>query len=174
MMQKRRLTLICLIAVFMLPMLGAYFFKKHPSWLGANQTTNYGTWVKAKIIWSKRSNQRPWKLVYWHPNPCDDQCFATLNQLAKIRLAMGRKLYDLDIFLYTNEKNELKSQDLESMQKQDLSLAYANQQQGSIWKSAFSQESIVLVSPENQVLMMYPQDFIAKKMYNDLQRLIKS
>jgi hypothetical protein len=173
-MQKKRVTLFWLLVVFILPIFGAYLFKTHPEFLGANQTTNYGTWVKTKISWPNYPKQRAWKLVYWQPRVCDKSCFDILNQLAKIRLAMGRKLYDLDIWLYTSSDYPLTSNQIGALQQQDMRLAYAKMPQLKNWDEHFSKMPIVLISPENQALMMYSKDFIAKKMYNDLQRLMKS
>jgi len=173
-MQQRRLIFILLVMTFMLPLLGAYWLHRHPEMLGLERTTNYGRWVKAKIDFPQAIHAaRPWKLVFWHPQACDDACFEHLNQLAKLRLAMGRKLYLLDICLYTDALFPLPPDELKRMQQNDIHWAYAGPKTTTKWNANFAASPIILFSPEGQALLMYPGDFSSKKMYNDLQRLMK-
>lgn len=173
-MQQRRIVILLLVMIFMLPLFGAYWLHRHPAVLGLERTTNYGHWVKAKIFLPPSVHTaRPWKLIFWHPNTCDERCFEHLNQLAKLRLAMGRKLYQLDIGLYLDKQHRLSLQEVTNMQQNDIDWAYAGSTEQATWNVHFGQYPIVLFSPEGQALLMYPEDFNAKKMYNDLQRLIR-
>jgi hypothetical protein len=170
---KRKYTIWLLIFIFSLPMFIAYQLAQHPDWVGKANTTNYGDWVKPGVMWKPKAlNNRDWQLVYWDNGICDKDCFNTLNQLAKIRLAMGRKLYQMNIWLMIPNEEVLSSKEIKSLHKQDIQLAYADKVTQEEWK-LFASHPIVLFSPEKQALLMYESNPNSKKMYHDLQLLIK-
>jgi len=162
-----------LVVVFTLPMFVAYKLAQDSHWLGSGNTTNYGQWVKNNISWNINiPNKRPWQLIYWTSQSCKEDCVQTLNQLAKIRLAMGRKLYQLNIWLMVPSQIQLTDEETKNLRTQDIQLAYANPDTQKQW-DVFKDKPIVLFTPENRALLMYKKHFDAKKMYHDLQLLIK-
>ena len=170
---KRKYIMWLLVFIFSLPMFIAYQLAQHPDWLGTANTTNYGVWVKPKVMWKNKAlNERDWQLVYWHNGICDKACFNTLNQLAKIRLAMGRKLYQMTIWLMIPNDVTLTSKEIKSLQEQDIQLAYADNAIQDEWQ-LFASHPIVLFTPEKHALLMYESNPNSKKMYHDFQLLIK-
>ena len=173
-MKKNRVNLFLLIVVFSLPMLIAYQLAQHPQWMQKINPTNYGTWVKQSVNWTQQSEpKRPWQLVLWQNHSCDQACLAQLDLLARIRLAMGRKVYLLNIWLFLPERDKLTNGQLETLRRQDIHVAYASVKLESQWKQAFTTMPIVLFAPEHHALMKYPVNPEPKKMYHDFQLLIK-
>lgn len=170
---KKKGIIWLLVLVFSLPMFVAYKLAQHPEWLGSINTTNYGQWVKNNVMWKAAvPNKRPWQLVYWVKDSCNKECLDSINQLAKIRLAMGRKLYQMNIWLMVPNHVQLSAKEIKNFQNQDILIAYADQKTQKQW-SSFRDNPIVLFTPENKALLKYEANFNAKKMYHDLQLLIK-
>lgn len=173
-LHSRKRTLWILIIIFSLPLWVSYYLSHHLSWLKSLQTTNYGTWVKPSFTWHlEKQNSRPWHLVLWSPKACDASCFATLNQLGKVRLAMGRKLYLLNIGLVLPRSQALSSAQMMDCQAQDIQVSYIDDENIANWRSNFDSHPIVLFAPLEQALLMYPLSLDSKKLYHDLQQLIK-
>jgi hypothetical protein len=171
---SRKPTLWILIVLFSLPLWGAYYLSQHSSWIKQLKTTNYGTWVNPPLNWTTLDKQaRPWNLVVWMPDGCDQACFDNLNQLAKIRLAMGRKLYLLDIGLVLPQSQTLSKTIAQDCKEQDIRVIYIGNDYLDAWRTRFAMQPIILFAPEHQALLMYPLYPDAKKLYHDLQQLIK-
>lgn len=171
---SRKPTLWILIILFSLPWVGAYYLNHHSSWLKQLSTTNYGRWVSPAVVWNiGEHHARPWQLVLWMPKGCDQSCLDNLNQLAKVRLAMGRKVYLLDVGVVLPGSQPLSETRLKDCQTLDIRVNYIDDEQAAIWRNRFVNHPIILFSPEHQSLLMYSLHPDSKKLYHDLQQLIK-
>ncbi len=173
-MKNKHLTLMLLALLFLIPVLGAYHLIKHPEWIQGQNPTNYGTFVEKPLVWHHDGDEkRPWQLVLWQNQACDKECLKQLDLLARIRLAMGRKVYLMNIWLFCSENVKLSAKDIQKLQQHDIHIAYASSKEEAQWNNVFVSQPIVLVTPEHKTLMMYGLNPNPKKMYHDFQLLIK-
>ena len=90
--------LLLLILLFALPGLTAYFFYFNPQWLGTT-TTNKGAFLNPPLLVPSLGGHSKWRLVLWSPVTCETSCLEHMDQLARVRLALGRRLYDVEASL---------------------------------------------------------------------------
>lgn len=170
---KKYRSLLLLVFFFLLPLVAAYFIFSKPFILRKLSTTNYGQWAP-EVKWQLHKEKvRPWQLVLWNDGACEQVCMQKLDQLARIRLAMGRKLYELDLVLVIPEG--IVVSDAKRLQLKDNNIHYQflPREEVSLWQKDFLKQPIVLFTPEHQAILMYPTAFESKKMFHDLQVLIK-
>lgn len=170
---KKYISVITLVFIFSLPFFSAVYLFMHPGLWKKFSTTNYGQWAP-KIDWPfNHSKARPWQISLWQEMPCKESCVNTLDKIARIRLAMGRKLYEVDIVLVVPEGAPISPVLKKQLKEWNLYFKYLPDNQIVSWKKGFQQFPIVLFGPEHQAVLMYPENFDSKKMYHDLQVLIK-
>ena len=176
-MQKNRLkkyrSLLFLIVLFSLPMVAAYYIFSQPMLLRKLSTTNHGQWAP-EVSWQLHKDKaRPWQLVLWNDGPCEQVCMHKLDQLARIRLAMGRKLYELDLILVIPEGMVVSDAQRAQLKENNIYYQYLPLEEVSVWGKKFQKQPIVLFSPQHQAILMYSTALEPKKMFHDLQVLIK-
>jgi len=157
--------IIFLVIIFLLPFLAALFVCKHPSLWQGLATTNYGTWAP-KIELPLQG--KPWQ-IRLSTSACKTNCLKVVDKLARIRLAMGRKLYDVDIMVLIPKNATLPPQ--QKLKFDEWGVKY--QPAPSNWDKNFSQLPVVLYGPEHTSILMYPLNFNAKQLHHDLQVLVK-
>lgn len=165
-------TFLLLVLIFAAPGLFAYFFYNHPDWLGSTRT-NKGHLITPPI---KRplltDNKDQWRLVFWQPDGCDPTCLSQLDQLARVRLALGRRALQVKTMLLLGkhahslsdtQRALLKDQDI-LMTRLDENLSDDN------WPS---QARIYIQNPDDFLILAYPKDVKPKDVYRDLKHLLK-
>jgi hypothetical protein len=173
MKNRKHIQILILMLVFIMPMLGAIYLTKNPQILQRYTSTNYGKWAPHSVPWPLPTNNRPWQLVLWQFEGCHDACMQQLGDLAKIRLAMGRKVYDLNLWVVVPQTKPLSEEQTKFLQNHDIQVGYFDEGASKQWQGVFGESPIVLVNPEKEVLLMYRMNPHAKKMFHDLQLLIK-
>lgn len=106
MKQKTRyyLILLTLLFLFAAPGLSAYLFYFHPQWLNS-VTTNKGQLLNpALLVPELKSSDKKWQFVLWSPSACEKDCLQQLDQLVRVRLALGRRLYDVNLVVLMPEQ----------------------------------------------------------------------
>lgn len=170
---KKYRSLLLLVVLFLLPLVAAYFIFSKPLLLLKLSTTNYGQWAP-QLTWRLHNEKvRPWQLVLWNDGACDEVCMQKLDQLARIRLAMGRKLYELDLVLVIPEGIVVSDAKRLLLKDNNIRYQYLPREEILVWQKDFQKQPIVLFTPEHQAILMYPTAFESKKMFHDLQILIK-
>lgn len=86
-----------LMLLFAAPGIAAFVFFMHPSWLTA--TTNRGQLLQPPKTIISLAQSTKWQLVYWQPHACEQDCAKHMNDLARIRLALGRQVRQIDTVL---------------------------------------------------------------------------
>ena len=97
-MAQNKLVFFFLGLLFIAPGLSAYVVYMHPQWL-SQATTNKGHFLKPPRPLSALGDEKTWRIVLWSPNGCDTDCMAQLEQLERVRLALGRRFYDVQFWL---------------------------------------------------------------------------
>ena len=162
-----------LMIVFFLPIMAAIYLYVHPKYWRSLSTTNYGQWAPQLTWHSQDKKARSWQWVYWHEKTCSTDCLAQLDQLGRISLAMGRKVYDLDIILLQAKGSSVSEALKQQLNTWNMTQQSISAEQVAIWNQHFSQNPIVLFDPKHQALLMYPLNPEPQKAYHDLQVLIK-
>ena len=96
--RRNYIVLLLMLALFIAPGLSAYLFYNHLTWLGAAKT-NKGELLNPPILLTKLGMDAKWRLILWSPTGCAQECIQQLDKLARIRLALGRRLYQVDSLL---------------------------------------------------------------------------
>lgn len=159
-----------LFLVFSLPPLAAWWFYQHPSrWLSSK--LNHGHLVNPPVQMKTLAQPHVWQLIYLSKQNCDSACQNKLEQLAKIRLALGRHMVGLGMVLLAPEPRRPLLKRLQDMDVRWVKMNERYLQELSNTPSPNQQDSFWLMDSSGWLVMTYPQDARPKAMYADLKRL---
>lgn len=170
---KQNKTLFILIVIFLLPVIAAHYAFHHASHYFSDKGTNYGKFVANSITWQAGNNPRPWQLILKVENQCQPDCLEILDKLSRLRLSMGRKLYNLDLVLLLPAAQFPTPKLISQLDNQNILWTVLGDEDASKWKQDLRGEMILLFGPEHRAVLKYPKLFESKKMAHDLQLLIK-
>lgn len=165
--------LLLLTILFMAPGFAAYLLYQHSTWIGTK--TNKGRLLSPPIAFSFFKETAKWHIVFWQPSVCKKACMQQVDLLARVRLALGRKLYQVDQWLILGDTDAEPSTKLKQiLAERDFNVGY--------WPSAkmdhlFKRNSpaaIFLVSPENYIILSYALNAKPDDMYKDLKLLLNT
>ena len=171
--KRSYLILILLALVFVAPGLSAYFFYTHPNWLGST-TTNKGVLLDPPVLLAPLGKPGPkWRLVLWSPAPCDATCITQLDKLARIRLALGRRLYDVKVQLVLGHQAPQVSKDLlKTLQDRDIDeLKLSDDEQASM-PVLQSHLAIFISNPDHYLVLAYQPTVEPGDIFNDIKQLL--
>jgi len=169
--RRNYMVLLLLILVFACPGLAALAFYKHPQWLSTG-AVNKGQLLNPPELVSGIQAKAKWRLILWNPGACDVACQQQLDKLARIRLALGRRLYEVDEWLINTETlPENLSQSLNDQDIHNLLLAPADSGKQSVLTGA---SRIFIANPDNYLILAYPTDDKPDNIFRDLKRLLNS
>ncbi|MGC1182281.1 hypothetical protein [Legionella sp.] len=164
--------LLLLIAVFAAPGIAAYEFYQHPKWLSSTKI-NKGTLLSPPVVLNALKGESKWHIVFWTPNACDLACLKQLETLARIRLALGRKLYQVDQWLILDDKTPSLSQEARSMLKElDFKVAQLTAADVNAQETLFSEAKVFLADPNNYLILSYASLANPNDIYRDLKLLL--
>jgi hypothetical protein len=175
-MRKKRFKnylLILLALLFAAPGVSAYFFYKHPEWLGGS-FVNKGTFIQPPQ--HIRFNKTPgkWAIVFWSPKTCEQPCMERVNLLARVRLALGRKLYEVEQWLMLGEPSSLGQAAQALLKEEDVRTAQLSLSQYEKLRSLSATVQVFLVNPDRYFILSYPEQVNPNDVYSDLKRLLDS
>ncbi|WP_126338792.1 hypothetical protein [Legionella spiritensis] len=167
------IVLLLLALVFAAPGLAAYLFYKHPQWLGT-KTTNKGTLINPPVLLSTMNSPAKWRLALWLPKDCKSVCRQQLDKLARIRLALGRRLYEVEQWLVMDYPTSPLSEGMmRELRKQDihvLRLAKSYNKPELLDNHAH----VFIVSPDSYLILTYPLTAKSGDIFHDLKRLLNT
>lgn len=170
---RRSLKLILLVVLFAAPSLFAYLFYCHPNWL-MSTPTNRGTLVRSTPILKSMDQSKHWRLVWWNPTACTNKCMAQMDQLARIRLALGRRLYHVDSYLLLSESEPLLSKEQKKILHDNDSNVLILPADAEMDRTVLGEQSaFYIVSPENAIILMYPSTSQPDDLFQDIKQLVK-
>lgn len=195
--------LLMLGLVFAAPGIFAYLFYNHPDWLGA-KTTNKGVLLHPPVVLPSTlaikggghqemvddhlgdiaknhaiGYSEPvgstWELVLWSPVSCETACVELLDRLARIRLALGRHLYEVKSQLWLGpHATELSQGLMKALDHQDmdwLRLSEKERQALSILPNRFQ---FFIVNPSHYIVLSYPSSVKPEAIFHDIKQLLNS
>lgn len=195
MKKKPAMVFMLLALIFAAPGIFAYFFYTHPHYLetaGVNRGQLLYPPLHLSLVDKKTSAEllphhglaakavalthRPsWSFMLWYPQACDGTCLAKLEQLARVRLAMGRHLYDVQLSLLLAEDTpEFPQSSLQLLQSHDIKILHVTND--VIQKHDLLQKrlAIFIANHDNDVVLAYPPTAKSKDIYHDMKRLLTS
>lgn len=166
--------LVLLVVIFVAPGIAAYLFYQHPSWLGAARV-NKGTLLNPPVMLQAFEGKSKWRIIFWSPEACDQVCMKQLDVLARIRLALGRKLYQVDQWLLISDKAPSLSQEQQSLLKEmDFKVAKLSAAEMTTQKALLSEAKVFIADPGNYLILSYASQSNPADVYKDLKLLLNT
>ena len=156
-----------LFLLFAAPGILAYFFYNNPQYLGGI-STNKGTLLNPPILVSElKQGSEKWDLVLWNRGTCSSQCRQKLDELARVRLALGRYLYEINVVLLTPSSLDLIPEDfINILQEEDVQFIRAE-------SSPIRENTrLYIANPQGFLVLSYEIDANPKDIYQDIKRLV--
>ncbi|MCH9689775.1 MAG: hypothetical protein K0U24_03285 [Gammaproteobacteria bacterium] len=174
---RRKKILSVLLLVFLAPGILAIIFYLNPSWLGG-LPTNRGELIRPPVqlpYLSESTSEDKWHLTVWCPKGCDATCLHALDDMARVRLALGRRLYHVDLWVLQGEQGTRCSKEIVSaFKKEDVRTRVL---------TADEQESVHLLQDNTRVFLADPKHYLvlgysainaSKDVFQDLKRLLNT
>lgn len=167
--------LFALIILFAAPGLLALVFYKHPAWLAA-LPTNKGEFIRpARPLKVLDNPKKKWSMVLWCPAGCDVSCVKTFDQLARTRLALGRRLYQVDVWMLQAASTQKCSNEMkQAFDKQDVKLRTMSVDESNEAVMLQHDIKIFLVDPDNYMVLQYSPMNKPEDVFHDVKRLLSS
>ncbi|OGV27658.1 MAG: hypothetical protein A3F18_07725 [Legionellales bacterium RIFCSPHIGHO2_12_FULL_37_14] len=150
-----------LLIIFLLPLICSVWLYSHKSYV-ANYKTNRGELLKESIFIPELQSSRPWQLVYIVNQACTDLCMHDLTNLAKMRLSLGRKLYNVQLTLA--QAPVFNKQKLQDMDVKFVNIRHI--------PNSLSVPKVWLLDAKGRVVLVYQDTSKLNDIYSDLKHLI--
>lgn len=165
---------LLLIIMFAAPGIAAYVFYQHPSWLGSTRV-NKGTLLSPPVVLKGLEGEKKWRIVFWAPNACDSACKNQLETLAKVRLALGRKLYQVDQVLVLGDKAAaLSAKEQSALKEIQFQVVQLSAAETSAHEGLLTEPKIFLADPNNYLILSYVSLVKPDDVYKDLKLLLNT
>ncbi|AHE67957.1 hypothetical protein [Legionella oakridgensis] len=165
---------ISLVLLFAAPGFFAYVFYQHPQWLGATKT-NKGKWLKPPILISRSETAAKWRMLLWNPQGCEKQCMQQLNKLARIRLALGRHLYEVESgLLISIDAPSLSAELADILRDQDIHVLKLTAGDLKVLSILPRVPQIYLESPDGFLVLAYSTEAKPEDIFHDVKRLLNT
>ncbi|BCA94093.1 hypothetical protein TUM19329_04540 [Legionella antarctica] len=166
--------LLLLATMFAAPGVAAYLLYQHPTWIGATKV-NKGTLLTPPVPLISMSNKTKWQLVLWSPGACNQSCQKQLDMLARVRLALGRKLYQVDQQLILgDELNSITDKMKSVFQERDFNVVQLSADDMKKLNTISPGTKIFIANPDNYLILSYQSQVNPDDIYKDLKLLLST
>ncbi len=166
--------LLLLATMFAAPGIAAYLFYQHPTWIGSAKV-NKGSLLTPPVALSSLSNHTKWQIVLWSPSVCEQACLKQLDMLARIRLALGRKLYQVDQRLILGDEHSPITDKMKSVLKErDFQVVQLSSDDKRKLNALSSDTKIFIANPDNFLILSYQSQVNPDDIYKDLKLLLST
>ena len=174
----RWMTLLVLVLIFIAPGLVAYEYYVHRP--QSILTTNQGRLLRPPVLLTLPFSGARWRMVLWRPHGCKHACARQLDHLARVRLALGRHLYNVDVVLLISSQHKLNT-----WQKEHKTLSKRMQEHGLLTMMASKDDlelravfgdtsGVFLVSPHKYAILAYPARNFSDAIFHDLKHILSN
>lgn len=165
--------LLLLILLFSLPGVTAYIFYLNPQWLGT-ATTNKGAFLEPPLLVSPLGGDSKWRLVLWSPTTCERNCIEHLDKLARVRLALGRRLYDVETSLLLGANAGALSTSLTSMlHDKDIHVVKLSANESERLSMLCNTSNLFIANPDDYLVLSYQITTKSDDIFHDIKLLLK-
>lgn len=165
-------TLLLLVFLFAAPGLSAYFLYFHPQWL-SKATTNKGQLINPPVLMSELNTNSKWRLVLWSPAACEKSCMDQLIQLERVRLALGRRLYDVDLSLLMGANSKpLSAEQAALLTGHRVSVKVLSAKPSEHLSALYKDSEFFIANPEHYLVLSYPTTAESDDLYHDIKLLL--
>lgn len=169
--KQNTIVLIILALVFIFPGVAAYLFYTHPQWL-QEYRLNKGALLNPPELFKEAPKPQKWRLILWNPGDCKRKCLLQIDKLARIRLALGRRLLKVDELIIMNSQNQLPATLNERLREQDIHLFLLTKEQQAQQKLFDKRRRIFIANPNNYLVLAYKTSAKAGDIFFDIQQLL--
>ena len=174
--RRNYIVLILLGLVFAAPGISAYLFYTHRTWLSA-APTNKGMLLNPPVLLASLgdTHSRKWRLILWNAGPCEKKCIQQLDKLARVRLALGRRLYDVVPLLLLSAETPPISESLShALQEQDIQVARlpVDFKQGVLISNPH--RTIFIANPDHYLVLSYRSSVKPDDVFHDMKQLLNA
>ena len=167
---------LALLLVFIAPGILAFVFYMNPSWL-RGLPTNKGLLIRPPVQMSflDMPSKGKWHLTVWCPKGCDAACIHTLDEMARVRLALGRRLYQVDLWLLQAKQGELCQQKVaDALKAEDVRTQMLSAEEQASMTLFDGNEKVFLADPNQYIVLEYAASGKASDVFQDLKRLLNT
>lgn len=174
----RWVTLLVLVGIFIAPGLIAYEYYVHRSL--ATPTTNQGRILRPPPLLTLPFSGARWRMVLWQPQACSYVCERELDHLARVRLALGRRLYNVDVVLLLASNDPLVQWQhdhaslVARMQEHDLSTLMVSKDNLEMSAAFGNKAGVYLVNPQKYAVLSYPEIDFSDALFHDLKHILSN
>ena len=163
---KQKKTLACIAAAFFVPLIGS-FLLLHFGLIG--KPTHHGQLLTHHDPWPA-FQQNTWQLLYIPKHDrCDKNCWHDLDQLAKIKVLLGKNHEKVRILFSSQSKNLPNKNDylnhIKLSDRHKIFHAYGLQENRPHW---------LIIDPMGRAVLHYTHAQVPKALLQDLQKLLKA
>jgi len=164
-----------LVLLFSAPGVLAMLFYKHPSWLAA-LPTNKGEFIRPAVpLKVLEPSQDKWSMVLWCPAGCDTDCVEAFDRLGRVRLALGRRLYQVDLWLLQGPNSRMCSSEVKkAYASQEVNLRTFSVDEQAETALLQQDMKIFLADPEHYMVLQYSPTSKPDDVFHDLKRLLST
>lgn len=110
-----------------------------------------------------------WGIMLWNPGVCGKACLATVDRLSRVRLALGRQLYQVRVWVVSDKPLTLEKaleKTWNTMQVQTFSVLPSD-------RKALPQASAVFIAdPAGYWILDYGQQGLSADVFDDMKKLL--
>lgn len=163
---------VLLVLIFFLPGIAAITVFQNPDLLSSAKV-NHGELLSPPVQLSAKVKDNKWQIMYWNPKGCDKNCLAQLDKLARLRLALGRRLYQVNItYVGTNELGALDKTQLDLFKRYDIRWLLPSDEQRSKLEALSEQSRVYITDPKGYLILAYQTNENPKNIHKDLKKLL--
>jgi hypothetical protein len=174
-MTKRNYLILLLLAlIFAAPGITAYTSYLHPQWFLVN-TTNKGELLNPPLLFADIADSKPnWRLIYWYPDNCQAACLQEVDRLARIRLALGRHLYEVDEWLVVAKESQQIEKTMEkTLHEHDIHMMRISSARVKSLPVFGNKPKIFIANSNGYLVLAYKENTKPQDIYQDLKQLLK-
>ncbi|MCL9683284.1 hypothetical protein [Legionella maioricensis] len=166
--------LLLLATMFAAPGIAAYLFYQHPNWVSSTKT-NKGTLLNPAVALDSLNNQSKWQIIFWSPGPCKKTCLKQLDTLARVRLALGRKLYQVDQQLILGDDRSSITEKIKSeLKERDFHMGQLSVNDKIKLNAITADTKIFIANPDKFLILSYQSQVNPDDIYKDLKLLLST
>lgn len=170
--QKRNLLIVfILIGIFIIPGWMARLLYMHPTWWHA-KPINRGLLLSPPIQLFKDSEENKWGLALWVPQSCGHSCMTEFSRLKQIRLALGRRFFEVNLLLVRSDKTELTHKMQQKLEKRAIRVVTLSPAMRDTLAKQWPEPRLLILDLRHYAILAYPTTAPSDDIFHDLKQVM--